>query len=285
MRWVTVISKSQLYSILLYLSVLYILIKATAILPTYEASFFFPRCSKKISIQIAASAQNVFSEMKASRWIGENARDYRRRSGSSWRTGESGERRIGNGGKKKKKGHSEVLEGPQKSKGQSLVKRPSKHPQGSIANHILTVDGRRGRPGKCQRRRFHDERRRRGGPPCPLLQRDNMWPQTNDMAAIGGANAHSRPDRLSFVTSFTLSNDTHCFWTPSSYANRAPGTDSLYYSPFLCRPPTSLPSPFVCSLAPFSSPVSILVTLARSISSSFHRARGLFGSRTWHCDG
>lgn len=47
------------------------------------------------------------------------------------------ERRIGgNGGQKK--GHGEVLEGPQKSKGQSLVKRPSKHPQGSIANHILT---------------------------------------------------------------------------------------------------------------------------------------------------
>lgn len=39
------------------------------------------------------------------------------------------------------------------------------------------------------------------------------------MATIGGANTHSRPDRLSFVTSFTLSNDTHCFWT-HSYANR-----------------------------------------------------------------
>lgn len=59
------------------------------------------------------------------------------------------------------------------------------------------------------------------------------------VAAIGGANAHSRPDRLSFVTSFTVSNDTNCFWMPSSYARRAPGTDSLYYSPFLLRTPSA----------------------------------------------
>lgn len=39
------------------------------------------------------------------------------------------------------------------------------------------------------------------------------------VATIGGANAHSRRDRLSFVKSFTLSNDTHCFWT-RSYASR-----------------------------------------------------------------
>lgn len=57
-------------------------------------------------------------------------------------------------------------------------------------------------------------------------------------AAIGGANAHSRPDRLSFVTSFTVSNDTNCFWMPS-YVKRAPGTDSLYYSPFLLRTPSA----------------------------------------------
>jgi len=69
------------------------------------------------------------------------------------------------------------------------------------------------------------------------------------VAAIGGANAHSRPDRLSFVTSFTVSNDTHCFWTPSSYANRAPGTDSLYYSPFLPRPPY-FPPPFALFFRP-----------------------------------
>lgn len=62
------------------------------------------------------------------------------------------------------------------------------------------------------------------------------------VAAIGGANAHSSPDRLSFVTSFTVSNDTNCFWMPSSYAKRAPGTDSLYYSPFLLRTPA--PSAF-----------------------------------------
>ena len=61
------------------------------------------------------------------------------------------------------------------------------------------------------------------------------------VAAIGGANAHSRPDRLSFVTSFTVSNDTNCFWMPSSYAmpGRAPGTDSLYYSSFLLRTPSA----------------------------------------------
>lgn len=57
-------------------------------------------------------------------------------------------------------------------------------------------------------------------------------------AAIGGANAHSKPDRLSFVTSFTVSNDTNCFWMPS-YTERAPGTDSLYYSPFLLRTPSA----------------------------------------------
>lgn len=34
---------------------------------------------------------------------------------------------------------------------------------------------------------------------------------------------------VSFVTSFTDSNDTHCFWTPSSYANLAPGTGSLLF--------------------------------------------------------
>lgn len=128
------------------------------------------------------------------------------------------------------------------------------------------------RPGKCQRRRFHDERRRRG-PPCPLLRSRQYVTANKRVAAIGGANAHSRLDRLSFVTSFTVSNDTHCFWTPSSYANRAPGTDSLYYSPFLLRPPYFPPPPLPCSFAPFSFPVSILATLARSISSSFHRAR------------
>lgn len=31
------------------------------------------------------------------------------------------------------------------------------------------------------------------------------------VAAIGGARAHSRLDRISFVMSFTVSNDTHCF--------------------------------------------------------------------------
>lgn len=108
------------------------------------------------------------------------------------------------------------------------------------------------------------------------------------VAAIGGANAHSRPDRLSFVTSFTVSNDTNCFWMPPSYAKRAPGTDSLYYSPFLLRTPARpspsplpLPPSFVCSLAPSSPPVSIAVTIARSISSPFRRARSFWHSRTW----
>lgn len=100
------------------------------------------------------------------------------------------------------------------------------------------------------------------------------------VAAIGGANAHSRPDRLSFVTSFTVSNDTHCFWTPSSYANRAPGSDSLYYSLFLPRPPflLSFPPYLPLPLCLFFRPILFScfylgITLARSISSSFRRAR------------
>lgn len=116
--------------------------------------------------------------------------------------------------------------------------------------------------------------------PSPLCSA-TICDRNKRVAAIGGANAYSRPDRLSFVTSFTVSNDTHCFWTPSSYANRAPGTDSLYYSSF----PTLSPRPppilapvsisfslfIVLSLSPFPHPLllfSISVTLARSISSS-----------------
>lgn len=68
-----------------------------------------------------------------------------------------------------------------------------------------------------------------------------MWTANKRVATIGGANAHSRRDRLSFVTSFTLSNDTHRFWT-RSYASR-PGTwhrDSrLYYFLFFPRSSSS----------------------------------------------
>lgn len=124
--------------------------------------------------------------------------------------------------------------------------------------------------------------------PSPLCN-VTICDRNKRVAAIGGANAYSRADRLSFVTSFTVSNDTHCFWTPSSYANRAPGTDSLYYSPFptlaspAFTPRLSLSLAFALSLAssfvPSSPPVSIVVTLARSISSSSRCAlRSLRGS-------
>lgn len=62
-----------------------------------------------------------------------------------------------------------------------------------------------------------------------------------------------------------FSNDTNCFWMPS-YAKRAPGTLTRFIILLSYFGP---PPPFVCSFAP----VSISVTIARSISSSFRRAR------------
>lgn len=110
-------------------------------------------------------------------------------------------------------GHGRVLEGPLKPKGQSLVKRPSKHPQGSVANQILTVDRQRANASGGGSTMMMKKRPAFAALVCLLRQ----YVTTNKrLAAIGGANAHSNPDRLSFVTSFTVSNDTHCFWTPSS---------------------------------------------------------------------
>lgn len=86
-----------------------------------------------------------------------------------------------------------------------------------MANHILTrgvsdTEGRRG--GRTRRSQRSNEEVE-----VPFLRHTTMCDRKQTVATIGGANAHSRRDRLSFVTSFTLSNDTHCFWT-RSYASR-----------------------------------------------------------------
>lgn len=124
---------------------------------------------------------------------------------------------------------------------QSLVKDPSKHPQESIANEWASVIQKK----KVSRLNavgllglysvLH-----RIGTLVYLNAADVYWVGSTYSAlteqcvtankraeAIGGANGYSRADRLSFVTSFTGSNDTHCF-CPSSYTNLTPGT--LYYS-------------------------------------------------------
>lgn len=55
---------------------------------------------------------------------------------------------MGNGGKKKE-GHRVALDGPPKvERTIARQKRPSKHPQGSVANRILTVDDGRTEAGK-----------------------------------------------------------------------------------------------------------------------------------------
>lgn len=93
-----------------------------------------------------------------------------------------------------------------------------KDPQRITFSHAGTTDGEKSRKTPTAE--------------VPTINEEVPWPcliflcsarqcvtANKRMATIGGANTHSRPDRLSFVTSFTLSNDTHCFWT-HSYANR-----------------------------------------------------------------
>lgn len=95
-------------------------------------------------------------------------------------------------------------------KGQSLVNRPSKHPQGSMANHILTQRAV-AKTSTAEVPRINEEAYTLAFP----VRGRQCVTANKRMAAIGGANAYSPRDRLSFVTSFTVSNDTHCFWTPS----------------------------------------------------------------------
>lgn len=134
--------------------------------------------------------------------------------------------------KKRKEGERERKNALQegREKGQSLVNRASKHPQGSMANHILTriytrsVARKEGEEEVAATAEVPTIKWKKWKYVCPAFLRshDNVWTANKRVATIGGANAHSRRDRLSFVTSFTLSNDTHCFWT-RSYASR-PGT-------------------------------------------------------------
>lgn len=113
---------------------------------------------------------------------------------------------------------------------------------------------------------------------CPIFlsalgrSHDNVRTANKRVATIGGANAHSRRDRLSFVTSFTLSNDTHRFWT-RSYASR-PGTwhrlqPLLFplFSAFLLffRVPLSFPSSLhrFAAIIVFPASFSMLLTCLR----------------------
>lgn len=94
---------------------------------------------------------------------------------------------------------------------------------------------------------------------CPIFlsalgrSHDNVRTANKRVATIGGANAHSRRDRLSFVTSFTLSNDTHRFWTflrqPSRHLASTPAfiiSSFFRVPPLLPRAPLFpfLPAPF-----------------------------------------
>ena len=70
------------------------------------------------------------------------------------------------------------------------------------------------------------------------------------VAAIGGARTHSRSDRISFVTSFTVSNDTHCFLSFGRLLLMPNGhlAPTLYYSlPFSTSHLTFLVSSYLAS--------------------------------------
>lgn len=180
------------------------------------------------------------------------------------------------GGEREKK--NALQEG--REKGQSLVNRASKHPQGSMANHILTriytrsVARKEGEEEVAATAEVPTIKWKKWKYVCPAFLRshDNVWTANKRVATIGGANAHSRRDRLSFVTSFTLSNDTHCFWT-RSYASR-PGTwhrleagfiISFFFSFFRVPP---LPRVPVCTAPTYTRALSLPPCIV-SLSSCF----------------
>lgn len=100
------------------------------------------------------------------------ARDYRRRVPEVVGARGRVERRIGNGGKKKRtqRGTRRAAKVERTIARQAAVKTsPRIHSESHSHSRLATPSS----PGKCQRRRFHDERRGRG-PPCSPLHRDNM---------------------------------------------------------------------------------------------------------------
>lgn len=113
------------------------------------------------------------------RWIGVNARDYHRRSGSETRTGERVGRCVPSpprGGKKK--GTARYSKGRKSRKDNRSSKaavKTSPRIHGESNSH-----SRRAGKASGGGSRINEEGFVKKFEPCPLLHHDNMWPQTNE---------------------------------------------------------------------------------------------------------